>query len=89
MPLLGKGETPILEGSAKLSSSAEEPSPQVVCVHCGSKGHNLTDCPDITYEQLGEVLINLWEIQDHEEKERSAMLIQMVCDRDKQASCLV
>ena len=50
---------------------------------------SLTDCPDITYKQLSEVLINLWEIQDQEEKERRARLIQLVWDRDKQASCLV
>jgi hypothetical protein len=35
----------------------------MVCVHCGSHDHNLDACPDISNEQLAQILMQLDEFE--------------------------
>lgn len=34
-----------------------------MCMHCGLREHDLTTCSDITAEQLGEILIQIKDLE--------------------------
>ena len=46
------------------------------CIDCGSCSHDLVMCPDITAEQLGEILIQLQDMELDEGE--GAMIFQNV-----------
>lgn len=55
---------------------------KIPCMHCGGD-HGMEDCPDLTDEQLGQILIQLeaWEdLQDDQQGELKGSMLQQGCD---------
>ena len=43
----------------------QDPTKRETCMHCGGE-HSLADCPDLTDEQLGQLFIQLQDIEDED-----------------------
>ena len=42
-----------------MTAAATEIEERKICVHCGKDDHNLDSCPDISNEQLAQILVQL------------------------------
>ena len=49
---------------------------RLICVHCGSTMHNLDTCPEVTVEQLAEILVQLDDLALEGGEDQGAMIFQ-------------
>ena len=48
-----------VENAGVTAASATEATERKICVHCRKDDHNLDSCPDISSEQLTQILVQL------------------------------
>jgi hypothetical protein len=79
-----KQSKPAESAGVPISATRNEESKQdgsgevkrLICVHCGSTMHNLDTCPEITVEQLGEILVQLDDLALEGDEDQGAMIFQ-------------